>query len=113
MRKIIIILIILTLLYPLKNIPYIKNVIHIYKKYQPIENVLQEISLREYSENYNCVQFSQDAVKMLAEKNIKAVEITGKSEKGYHRWIAIEIEPILNEILKPNKYEVLMLSQNK
>ena len=95
------------------SIPAVNEAIYIYKKYQPVENVLQEISSKEYSEDYNCVQFSQDAVKALAEKNIKAIEITGKNQKGYHRWISIEIEPINGEILKPNEYEALMLSKNK
>ena len=52
---------------------------------------------------------------MLAEKNIKAIEIVGENEidtEILHMWIGIEIEPIANYILKPNEYKTLLLRQN-
>lgn len=91
----------------------ISDMLEVYKKYKPIEDVLVELSAREYSDEYNCIQFSQDAVKMLAEKNIKAIEITGTdNEEILHRWISIEIEPQHKKILKPDEYKSLSLSQN-
>ena len=109
MKRFIAILIVLTIItYPVRDIFYI------YNKYKPIENVLQEISSKEYTDDYNCVQFSKDAVKAFAEQNISAVEISGKgSEKENHRWIGIEIEPQRGRFLKVSEFETVELSKNK
>ncbi|NIA09510.1 MAG: hypothetical protein GWP10_07235 [Nitrospiraceae bacterium] len=107
MRKILTILIIIISIY------FLGDMVYIYQKYKPIENVLQEMSSREYTENYKCVQFSEDAVKMLAEKGIQASMISGKKNGKWHRWIAIEFKPQTGEILKPNEYETILLSKNR
>lgn len=107
MRKIITILIIIISSY------FLGDMIYIYQKYKPIENVLQEISSREYTEDYKCIQFSEDAVEMLSKKGIQASMISGKKNGNWHRWIAVEFKPQTGEILKTNEYKTLILSKNK
>ena len=86
---------------------------YIYIKYKPIESVLWEISSREYTEDYKCIQFSEDAVEMFKEKGIQASMVSGRKEGKAHRWIAIEFKPQEGTILKPNEYNTLLLSKNK
>lgn len=108
MKKLLTILIIIISAYFLVDMAYV------YIKYKPIDSVLQEMSSREYTEDYKCIQFSEDAVEMLSEKGIQASMISGKSDRGNnHRWIAIEFKPQTGQILKTNEYETLLLSKNK
>ena len=106
-KKIITILIITT------SICLFMDMLHIYYKYKPIESVLREMSLMEYTDNYKCIQFSEDTVKKLKEKGIQASMISGRTKDGPHRWIAIEFESQTGRILKPDNYETLLLSKNK
>jgi hypothetical protein len=92
---------------------YIYDITHIYHKYKPIENILQETASRKYTEEYNCIQFSKDATEMLTKQNIQTSIIYGKDEnKNWHNWIAIEFNPQTAEILKPNIYETIKLNKN-
>lgn len=98
-----IIIFIILLLFPYYISPSDTNyeTLKVYNKWYKVENILQEISKKEYSENYNCVDFSKEAIKELEKNNIQAVEIVGKVNNQDHSWIAIEIEPQSNTILQP------------
>ncbi|MCK5117875.1 MAG: hypothetical protein KAR44_14870 [Candidatus Aegiribacteria sp.] len=86
---------------------------YIYEKYLPIEKALNNVSSREYTDEYNCVNFSIDLKEELKKEGISSVMITGNSTLGYHRWIAIEFEPITGDILKSDNYNSILLSKNK
>ena len=88
---------------------FLGDMFYVYQKYQPIESVLREISSREYTEDYKCIQFSEDAIEMLSEKGIQASAISGKKNGNNHRWIAVEFETQTGEILKTNEYETLFI----
>ena len=65
-------------------------------------------------DEYTCVHFIADLKEELEKNGVSSILLDGFSNKqGYHRWIAIEIEPITGQILKPNEYQTLLLSKNK
>jgi hypothetical protein len=71
-------------------------------KYVPLDNVLQEMSKREYDlENYNCVNFSKDAQLKLKNKNINSTIIVGTNGTKYdHAYLGVWIDPINGEFVQ-------------
>lgn len=66
------------------------------EKYIPLDQALQEIEKHSYTEDYKCLNFSEDLVKKLKEKNIQAeIEIgyNGENRDVGHAWVGIWFEP--------------------
>lgn len=89
--------------------------LYIYDKYKGIDKILKNIASQEYirdgDNKYNCVDFSEDLKQELEKNGISSIIITGKVPEGYHNWVAIEIEPITGEILKPDKYKIIKINK--
>lgn len=66
------------------------------EKYIPLDQALQEIEKHSYTKDYKCLNFSEDLVKKLKEKNIQAeIEIgyNGTNRDVGHAWVGIWFEP--------------------
>ena len=65
----------------------------------------------EYSENFNCVNFSEALVRELEDAGYQAKIVYGKWSNGeaedYHAWVIVEvpIESTTGEIITPAEYE--------
>lgn len=76
-----------------------------YKKYEKIEKILKETSKRNYdSDKYNCLNFSQDAQKMLKEEGINSNIIILKKPDVLHAVISIWFDPQSGNFVKENEY---------
>ena len=85
---------------------------YIYEKYLPLERALDEIASKQYRENYNCVNFTEDLEKILIENDIASIKIIGRmpnqTPPELHEWIAIQFKPQTGEILKVSEnYKVI------
>jgi hypothetical protein len=71
-------------------------------KYIPLDDVLQEVSTREYDlEKYNCLNFSKDAQVKLKEKGINSSIIIGTNGGKYdHAYLGVWIDPINGEFVQ-------------
>jgi len=75
------------------------------EKYRKMDQILNKISQREYSKEYNCIDFSQDAQYELKKEGIESSIIIGHKEKhnNNHAYLGIWIDPQDNEFI--NGYE--------
>ncbi len=76
-------------------------------KYRSLEDALEEVSQHPYDEfTYNCVNFSQDAVKQLQENNISSSIIIGykEGETFNHAFIGVWIDPQTTEFVTEYNY---------
>lgn len=80
-----------------------KNYIH--QKYLPLEKALREISEREYTEDYQCNEFSDDLRKELDDIGIQTLKVNGMANGGGHWWVAVQFEPITGDFVVGD-YEV-------
>lgn len=78
-------------------------------KYVPLDNVLQEMSKREYDlENYNCVNFSKDAQLKLKGKGINSTIIVGTRGTKYdHAYLGVWLDPQTGEFVQEYQFKSL------
>lgn len=75
-------------------------------KYRPLEDTLEQISQHSYTDNYDCTNFSEDAVKQLQENNISSSIIIGykEGETFNHAFIGVWIDPQTTEFVTEYNY---------
>jgi len=61
--------------------------------YIKVDSILKEISSREYTNKYQCVDFSKDLQKMLRENSIESEIVRGTRNNNGHAWSCIWVEP--------------------
>lgn len=71
-----------------------------------IRVALAETASKEYNEEkYNCVNFSEDLVRRLREKNIYANTVIGRVDGERHMWVEMGIEATSGYFVEyPNKH---------
>lgn len=74
-----------------------------YQEHTLFYDTLIKISRREPTENYKCIQFSEDLVKELAKIGIKSEIIYGELDGKGHAWVGIWIEPMSGMFIKTNE----------
>jgi len=75
-----------------------------YEKFKALQlTMLLTMGQWKYSEEYDCKDFSQDFEEMAEMQGIDVIQINGLKDGKAHRWIAIQIEPISGEFIRPDE----------
>jgi hypothetical protein len=87
----------------------------LYEKHKELIRILEEVKSQEYSERYQCLEFSKSLVKKLSAQGVPSrVEIVNQGEPDkYHAVVALQIEPQNGKIVKYETVDSCTINEEK